>query len=133
MRIVLGAIIGYITMNVVVITGNSLAGYIFHLDYHSASTPPGFLAMAIFFSFLAANIGGFVATALARGPDIRPAIALIALSIAMAVLTFFEAPAAQPKWYLLVLMAVMIVGVLLGAKLRIRSQALSGRLPDGIE
>ena len=134
MRSILGAILGYITMTIVVITGHGIAGYFFHLDYTSRSAPPAtYLLVSVFFAFLAANIGGFVATAVARQNSLHPALALMALSIAMAVLTFFNAPAPQPLWYMVVVMAAMIVGVLLGARLRIRAQVLSARSPDDIE
>lgn len=89
-------------------------------------TPPGTLAIAGFFTCVAAAIGAIAATAIAR-PSGRLAAATMSCLVAIETITLITTgKVAGPLWFDLVAAASLIVAILLGAELFLRFTGTAG-------
>lgn len=117
MRGVIGAVAGFLVMLIVVVTGTALLVTYFAIP-RGGSPTPNYLAANIVLSFLAAFGAGSVATAIGR-PQTRIAIGiLVALLLVSTLISLTGDRAQQPIWYLAVVAAVGIAGILLGARVQ---------------
>ena len=122
MRGVLGAVAGFLVMLIVVMTGTALLVSYFAIP-HGGSPTPNYLTANIVLSFLAAFGAGSVATAFGR-PQTRIAVGiLVALLLASTLISLTGDRAQQPVWYLAVVAAAGIGGILLGARVQGRRYA----------
>jgi len=90
-------------------------------------TPLGVLAIAGFFTCVAAAIGAVTATAIAR-PTGRVAAAIMSCLVVIETSTLIvTGKVAGPLWFDLLAAASLIVAILLGAELSLRFTRSSGR------
>jgi hypothetical protein len=130
MRSVLSVVLGYVVMLVAV-----LAGQVAFTALGSGLTvQPGEQPDAVYFVFNLSTgfffliIGGYVTAILAGRSELKHALGLAALSIAMCMISMVKYAGDQPLWYSIALMFLSIPGSLIGGHYRVR-QVTDGRTP----
>jgi hypothetical protein len=81
---------------------------------------PGYIAVNLGYSFLAAAAGGYVTAWAAEANPLIHVLALGLVVLALAALSVLQQRGKQPIWYQLSLVAIAPVGVLAGGLLRLR-------------
>jgi hypothetical protein len=85
---------------------------------------PAYLAVNVAVSAMGAVMGGWLAARIGGAAPFMHAAVLAVIVAVLSVATLLNAPAsAQPRWYLIVLSTIVVVGVLLGGKLRAAAAA----------
>jgi nitrate/nitrite transporter NarK len=112
--------VGYMVMMVVIIALTLV--FVKTMGLKSGNPTPGYLAINVIYSFLAAAIGGWVT---ARIAEFKPMIAAGALAILMAVmgvLSYRHYAGQQPFWYQVMMMVAPSLCALGGAALYARNR-----------
>ena len=81
---------------------------------------PGYIAVNLGYSFLAAAAGGYVTAFVATGNPLYHVLALAMVVLALAALSALQERGKQPIWYQLTLVAITPIGVLAGGLARLR-------------
>jgi len=84
------------------------------------SPQPGYIAVNLGYSFLAAAAGGYVTAWAAEANPLIHVLALALVVLALAALSALQQRGKQPIWYQLSLVAIAPIGVLAGGLLRLR-------------
>jgi hypothetical protein len=117
LRSVLAVVAGYVVTAVIVMAGTFAAMAAFGLTMTSVPTPP-YLAANLAVSFLAAVAGGWVCARIAPARALAHGALLAALFLAMSLLPTGAAANGQPGWYVPVIAAIGVTGVISGALLQ---------------
>ena len=81
---------------------------------------PGYIAVNLGYSFLAAAGGGYVTASVADANPLFHVLALAMVVLALAALSALQERGKQPIWYQLTLVAITPIGVLAGGLVRLR-------------
>lgn len=119
MRSILAIIVGFLTMNFIVILFTTIAVAILHLK--STHPTSGYLVFNILYSFLAATAAGYVAALIAGRKPLQHALVLAAIMLAFGIFSYRHYTGLQPHWYQLIMIAVPPLCVLAGASIEARS------------
>lgn len=119
LRSILSVIAGYIVMMVVVIALTLIL--VKTMGLKSGNPTPGYLAINVIYSLLAAAIGGFVTAAIARVKPIQHAAALAVFMAIMGVLSYRHYIGMQPLWYQRMMMFLPSLAAIGGAALQSRN------------
>jgi hypothetical protein len=91
---------------------------------HEGAPQPGYIAVNIGYSFLAAVAGGYttalIAHWFAHGNPLIQVLALALIVLLLAALSAMQSRGKQPIWYQLTLVAITPLGVMAGGALRLR-------------
>lgn len=86
--------------------------------------PPGFVALTMICSFLAAAAGGYVTAWLAVTRPLHTVLTLAVVVLVIGAITTVQARGTRPAWYQVVLMVVCALGVMAGGLLRLKVAGL---------
>lgn len=116
---------GYATMAVLVIVLTVLLQRMAPAWVGSQGAPrPGYIAVNIGYSFLAAAAGGYVTALIAHwfahGNPLVQVLVLAVIVLLLAALSAMQSRGRQPIWYQLTLVAITPLGVMAGGALRLR-------------
>jgi peptidoglycan/LPS O-acetylase OafA/YrhL len=97
LRSFLAVFLGYLVMAIVVVLLTVVAVQTMHLK--SGQPTPGYLAVNVVYSLLAAAVGGWVTGRLGRPLSLQHGYALAAVMVVMGVLSYRHYTGSQPRWY----------------------------------
>jgi hypothetical protein len=129
-RSVMAIVLGYIVMLVAVLGGDTAMTALAPALMPQPGEPPD----AVYFTFKLGTgfffmmIGGYVTALLAGQTEMKHALGLGALSIAMGICEVLYFPGEQPLWYSIALMFLSIPSTLIGGYYRAR-QVQDGNAP----
>ena len=118
LRIILGVMAGFLTINCIVIVLTLISVKAMHLQ--SGHPTPGYLVANVAYSFAAALAGGFVAAFFARPRAITAASVLAAIMLFFGIFSYLHYTGQQPLWYQILMIVAMPVAALVGAALYAR-------------
>ena len=126
----LSVVLGYVVMLVAVLAGQvAFTALGLGLMAQPSEQPDtGYFAFNLSTGFFFLMIGGYVTALLAGHAELKHALGLAALSIAMCIVSMVKYAGDQPLWYSIALMFLSIPGALVGGHYRLW-QMKDGRAP----
>ena len=117
----LSVVLGYVVMLVAVLAGQvAFTALGLGLMAQPGEQPDtGYFAFNLSTGFFFLMIGGYVTALLAGHGELKHALGLAALSIAMCIVSMIKYAGDQPLWYSIALMFLSIPGTLIGGHYRV--------------
>jgi hypothetical protein len=121
-RSILAVIGGYLVMAVLVVLTSVALGTLFPEAFPEPDSgllpADGWFGLMLGLSFLYAFLGGYVTATIARRAEMRHALALSAIVLALGLLSAVGEQEIAPRWFRVMTPLVGIPGVLLGSRMR---------------
>lgn len=119
LRSIAAVVAGYLTTVILVVLTIALAGVVTGVQIGTDVTT-SYILVNLVGSLLAAIAGGWVAARLAHGAPERHVAALAILVLLLSIYSASTPPTSQPGWYSYGLVAIGVVGVLIGGWIALR-------------
>lgn len=104
LRSFVAVFLGYLTMAIIVVTLTSIA--VKTMNLKSGQPTPGYLAVNVLYSLLAASAGGWVTGRMGRPLSLQHGYALAAVMVVLGMLSYRHYTGTQPLWYQAVLVVL---------------------------
>ena len=122
MRSLLAVVLGYVVMLVAFLGAETALTAVAPelIPQKGKPTDPLYFVFQLTTGFFFIGIGGYVTALLAGRSEMKHALGLGALSIAMSIVSRLQYPGDEPLWYSIALMFLAIPGALAGGYYRVR-------------
>ena len=122
MRSLLAVVLGYVVMLVAFLGAETALTAVAPelIPQKGKPTDPLYFVFQLVTGFFFISIGGYITALLAGRSEMKHALALGALSIAMSIVSRLQYPGDEPLWYSIALMFLAIPAALVGGYYRVR-------------